>query len=69
MATTMRTGRMENISPSFPVRGVSNPPVPKARPIIRLDTMDLPLGANSWAMATPRGRVAKTRNPATKALK
>ncbi|MFH1952907.1 MAG: serine hydrolase domain-containing protein [Pseudomonadota bacterium] len=30
MATTMRTGRMENISPSFPVRGVINPPVPKA---------------------------------------
>ena len=68
-AKKVRTGRMEKVSASLPVSGVIIPPVPKARPIIRLETIDLPLGASSCAMATPRGRVAKIKNPAQKALK
>jgi hypothetical protein len=68
-AKQARTGRIEKTSASLPVSGVNIPPVPKAKPIIRLETIDLPLGASSCAMATPRGRVAKTKNPAQKALK
>jgi len=66
-ATKLRTGLIEKVSASFPVRGVNIPPVPKARPIMRLATMDLPLGASSCAITTPSGRVARTRNPDTKA--
>ncbi len=48
------------------VRAVIIPPAPKAKPIIRLETIDLPRGANSCAIATPRGMVARTKNPARK---
>ena len=40
-----RTVGMENMSASLPTMGATIPPKPKARPIMRLDTMDLPLGA------------------------
>ena len=69
IARKARTARIEKISASFPVRGAIIPPNPKARPIIRLETIDLPLGANSCAMATPSGRVAIAKNPAKKTLK
>ena len=69
IARKIRIVWIEKISASFPVTGAIIPPVPKARPIIRLDTIDLPLGANSCAIATPRGRVAIEKNPARKALK
>ena len=67
-AKKVRADRAEKMSASFPVRGVIIPPVPKDRPIIRLETMDRPLGASSCAMATPSGSVAKTRKPDRKAL-
>ena len=38
---------MEMISASFPVMGAIIPPIPKASPIMRLETIDRPLGANS----------------------
>ena len=69
IARTHRTGRMENTSASLPVIGAMTPPSPKANPIIRLETIDLPRGANSCAIATPRGKVAIARNPATNAVK
>ena len=69
IARKTRIGLIEKISASFPVKGAIIPPVPKARPIMRLDTIDLPLGANSCAIATPRGRVAIEKNPARKAPK
>ena len=47
IAREARTGRIEKMSASFPVRAVIIPPAPKAKPIIRLETMDLPRGANS----------------------
>lgn len=62
-----RTPRIEKISASLPVKGISIPPSPKARPIMRLETIDLPLGASSCAMATPSGKVAIAKNPAKKA--
>ena len=68
-AKKVRTGRIEKISASFPVKGVIIPPVPKAKPIIRLDTIDFPRGANSCAIANPNGIVAKRKNPARKAEK
>ena len=63
MAIAVSTGRIVKISASFPVRGVSNPPVPKASPIIRLEAMDFPLGASFCASATPKGMVAIIKNP------
>ena len=66
IAREARTGRIEKMSDSFPVRAVIIPPAPKANPIIRLEIKDLPRGANSCAIATPRGRVARTKNPARK---
>ena len=66
IAREARTGRIEKMSASFPVRAVIIPPAPKAKPIIRLETMDLPRGANSCAIATPRGMVARTKNTARK---
>ena len=62
-----RTPRIEKISASLPVKGISIPPSPNARPIMRLETIDLPLGASSCAMATPSGKVAIAKNPAKKA--
>ena len=47
--------------------GVSDPPNPYAKPIIRLATMDLPWGANFCAKTTPIGMVASTKNPASAA--
>jgi hypothetical protein len=38
--------------------GVMVPPRPKANPIMRLDTMERPLGASVCARVTPSGRVA-----------
>ena len=49
MAMAANTGWMVKISASFPVRGVSNPPIPTASPIMRLEAMDFPWGANLWA--------------------
>ena len=69
IAKNTRTPRIEKISASFPVRGIIIPPNPKAKPIIRLETIDLPLGAISCAMATPSGRVAMAKNPAKETLK
>jgi len=37
----------EKISANLPVMGAIMPPVPKASPIMRLETIDRPLGANS----------------------
>ena len=67
IARKMRTGGIEKISAIIPVSGVMIPPTPKANPIIRLDTMDFPRGANSCAMTTPSGSVARRRPPARKA--
>ena len=67
IAREKRIPRIEKISASLPVRGIMIPPSPKAKPIIRLETIDLPLGANSCAMATPSGKVAIAKNPAKKA--
>lgn len=69
IARKKRTVRIEKISASFPATGIIIPPVPKARPVMRPETVDLPLGANSCAMATHSGRVEKRKNPAKKALK
>ena len=63
IAIAVNTGRIVKISASFPVSGVSNPPVPKASPIIRLEAMDFPLGASFCARATPSGIVAIIKNP------
>ena len=62
--TPMRTLWIEYISANLPTRGDMAPPNPKANPIIRLATMDRPFGARIWAIATPRGRVARTKAPA-----
>jgi len=67
IAREKRTPRIEKISASLPVKGIMIPPSPKARPIMRLETIDLPLGASSCAMATPSGKVAIAKNPAKKA--
>ena len=67
IAREKRIPRIEKISASLPVRGIMIPPSPKARPIIRLETIDLPLGASSCAMAKPSGKVAMAKNPAKKA--
>jgi len=69
IARNTRTALIEKISASFPVRAVIIPPNPKAKPIIRLETIDLPLGASSCAMAIPNGRVAMPKNPAKETLK
>ena len=63
------TVRIEKTSANPPTRGVIIPPVPKARPIMRLDIIDLPLEANFCAMTTPNGRVAMTKNPVRKPLR
>ena len=47
IAKKERTVRIEKISASIPVKEVAIPPVPKARPIVRLETIDRPRGANS----------------------
>ena len=62
-----KTDRIENKSAIRPVNGVSRPPTPKARPVIRLEAMDVPRGANFCTRATPRGRVAMRKNPVKKA--
>jgi hypothetical protein len=67
IAREKRTPRIENIPASLPVKGIMIPPSPKAKPIMRLETIDLPLGASSCAMATPSGKVAIAKNPAKKA--
>ncbi len=61
MVRAANTGWMEKISASFPVRGVSNPPIPYASPIIRLEAMDFPAGASFCAKATASGRVARIK--------
>jgi len=69
IAVKARAGLIEIISASLPVRGVIIPPVPKAKPIIRLEAIALPFGANSCAIVTPKGRVARMRNPVKKEQK
>jgi hypothetical protein len=61
------TGRVVNISASFPVKGVSKPPIPQASPIIRLKAIDLAWGASLYASATPSGRGARMKKPDKKA--
>jgi len=58
IARNRRIPRIEKMSASLPVKGIIIPPSPKPRPIMRLETIDLPLGASSCAMATPSGKVA-----------
>lgn len=60
----MSTCSIENKSASFPIIGEIIPPRPKASPIIRLATMDLPRGAKVWAITIPSGKVANVKNPA-----
>jgi len=69
IAVKARAGLIEITSASLPVRGVIIPPVPKAKPIIRLEAIALPFGANSCAIVTPKGRVARMRNPVKKEQK
>lgn len=69
IAKKKRTDRIEKISASFPAKGINIPPVPKARPIMRLAIIDFPFGANSSAIANPNGRVAIEKKPTQKALK
>ena len=69
IAVKARADLIEITSASLPVRGVIIPPVPKAKPIIRLEAIALPFGANSCAIVTPKGRVARMRNPVKKEQK
>ncbi len=62
------TGRMEKRSAKRPAKGVMTPPIPKASPIMRLETIDLPLGASSWAMVMVSGRMDMIKKPDMKAL-
>ena len=69
IATKKRTDRIEKISANFPTIGIIIPPAPHASPIIILAIIVFPLGANSNAIANPKGRVAMEKNPTQKALK
>jgi hypothetical protein len=59
---------MEKRSAKYPTIGVIMPPTPKASPIMRLETIDLPLGASSWPIVTVSGRMAMIKKPEKKAV-